>query len=100
LRNAGAADASFAADRLVADAMKASIGGKDFGSRPKCLFVSVQRRFHMIFVGRISVQDTVLRDQAMSTLGQKDLVAKFDRLVRLPALNQIRVSLKDRVDLF
>ena len=54
----------------------------------------------MIFVRRISIQDAVLGDQTMSALGQKDFVAKFDRLVHLAALNQVRVSLKDRVDLF
>jgi hypothetical protein len=40
-----------------------------------------------------------LREQAVSALGQKDLVAEFDRLVHLAALDQVCVRFKDRVKL-
>jgi len=36
----------------------------------------------------------------VSALGQKDLVAEFDRLVHLAALDQVCVRFKDRVKLF
>ena len=60
LGNAGAADTGLAADLLVVRAIKATIRGEDFGSGTKCLSMSLQRGLHMVFIGRVSIQDTVL----------------------------------------
>src|SRR5436309_9278221 len=62
LRNAGASDTGFAANLLVVGAIKATIGGENFRSGAEGLLVTTQRGAHMVFIGRITVQDAVLSD--------------------------------------
>ena len=62
LGNAGAGDAGFAAGLLIVGAIKATIGGKDIRSGPEGLLVITQRGLHMVFIGRITVQDAILSD--------------------------------------
>ena len=54
----------------------------------------------MVFIGGIAIQDSILCDEAVSALGQKNLVAELDRFIRLAALDQVGMGLKDRVDFF
>jgi len=41
----------------------------------------------MVGVGRIAVQHLIVGDQALGALGEKNLVAKFHRLLRLAPLD-------------
>ena len=50
-------------------------------------------------IGGITLKYIVLGDQTSGTFSQKDLVAKFDRFLYFPPLDQIGMSFKDRVDL-
>src|SRR5208282_5577081 len=63
------------------------------------LLMTIQRRSHMVGIGRVSFQYLVVSDQALTTLCQEDLVAEFHWLARLAPLDQIGVRLKDGVDL-
>src|SRR6266849_9636761 len=53
----------------------------------------------MVGVERIAVQHLIVGDQTLGALGQKNLVAKFHRFLRLAPLDQIGVGLEDGVDL-
>src|SRR6266550_8294450 len=53
----------------------------------------------MLFVDGISVQHVILRDQAARAFGEEDLVAKLDRRLHLAALDEVRVGLKNRIEL-
>src|SRR6266576_1066429 len=53
----------------------------------------------MLFVDGISVQLVILRDQAARAFGEEDLVAKLDRRLHLAALDEVRVGLKNRIEL-
>src|ERR1700752_3040524 len=53
----------------------------------------------MLFVDGISVQHFILRDQAACAFGEEDLVAELDRRLHLTALDEVRVGLKNRIEL-
>src|ERR1700694_6083782 len=53
----------------------------------------------MLFVDGISVQHVILRDQAARAFGEEDLVAELDRRLHLAALDEVRVGLKNRIEL-
>ena len=53
----------------------------------------------MLFVDGISVQHSILRDQAARAFGEEDLVAELDRRLHLAALDEVRVGLKNRIEL-
>src|SRR5207247_9387070 len=72
LGNAGAADPGFAAGLLVVSAIKATIGGEDFGSGTECLSMRPQGGHHMVFIGGISIQDAVLSDEAVCAFGEEE----------------------------
>ena len=59
--------------------------------------MTVQRRLHLVAVGRIALQHLVVGDQTLRALGQEDLVPEFHRLAFLASLDQVRVVLEDRV---
>jgi len=50
-------------------------------------------------IGRITLKHAVLGDQTAGTFSEKDLVAKLDRFLHFPPLDQIGVGFKNRVDL-
>ena len=54
----------------------------------------------MILIGGVPVQDAILRDQAVSTLSEEDLMPEFDRSIDFAALDQIGVGFEDRIDFF
>ena len=66
---AGAGDAGLNTFLLVVLVIEATISGKDLGRQPKRVLVIVQCGFHMIFIGRVALQNAVLGDQAVSTFG-------------------------------
>ena len=53
----------------------------------------------MDVIGGIALKHAVLCDQTVGTFSEKDLVAKLDRFLYFPSLDQIGVGFKDRVDL-
>ena len=53
----------------------------------------------MDVIGGIALKHAVLCDQTVGTFSEKDLVAKLDRFLYFPPLDQIGVGFKDRVDL-
>ncbi len=53
----------------------------------------------MDVIGGIALKHAVLCDQTAGTFSEKDLVAKLDRFLYFPPLDQIGVGFKDRVDL-
>ena len=53
----------------------------------------------MNFVGRISFQHLVLRDQALRAFGEEDLVAELDRRAHLATLDQVGMGLEDGINL-
>lgn len=61
--------------------------------------MTLKRRRDVDVIGGITLKYIVLGDQTSGTFSQKDLVAKFDRFLYFPPLDQIGVSFKDRVDL-
>src|ERR1700730_2792294 len=54
----------------------------------------------MLFIVRVSVQHLVLCDQAVGAFSEKHFVAKLNRSQYLAALDQIRVGLKNGIELF
>src|ERR1700730_13159517 len=54
----------------------------------------------MLFIITVSVQHLVLCDQAVGAFSEKHFVAKLDRSQYLAALDQIRMGLKNGIDLF
>ena len=95
LRNARTVDTRFAAGLLVGGVIKATIRGKDLGGMTESFLVSLQARLHMIFIRRVSVQDAVLRDQALRALSQEDFMTELDGFVDLSSLNEIGMWFED-----
>src|SRR5258708_11323380 len=87
------------ARRHVLFAEEAAIRSIQFGDVAEGLLVAFQRNNHVLFVDGISVQHFILRDQAVRAFGEKDLVAEFDRRLHLAALDEVRVGLKNRIEL-
>ena len=61
--------------------------------------MTFERRRNVDMIGGIALKHAVLGDQTAGTFSEKDLVAKFDRFLYFPPLDQISVGFKDRVDL-
>ena len=61
--------------------------------------MTLKRRRDVDVIGGITLKYIVLGDQTSGTFSQKDLVAKFDRFLYFPPLDQIGMGFKDRVDL-
>src|ERR1700758_4991723 len=65
---------------------------KDFG-------MAFEGRRHMHLVRGISLQYFILRDQALRTFCQENLVAKFEGRSNFSALDQIGMGFENRIDL-
>src|ERR1035437_1652894 len=83
----------------IVGTVKAPIAGVHFGRMLEDLLMTVQRSLHLGAVGGIAVQNLIVGDQALGTLGQEDLVTEFHRLALLAPLDQVRVGLEDGVHL-
>ena len=98
LRNADELHSAILACFDVLIAEKAAVTTVPIGSQTESLLMILQRRFDMDVIGGITFKHVVLGDQTAGTFSEKDLVAKLDRLLYLPPLDQISVGFKDRVD--
>src|ERR1017187_6277922 len=78
------------AGRLVDDgpAFSRSVR-RHFGRMLEDLLMTVQRSLHLGAVGGIAVQNLIVGDQALGTLGQEDLVTELHRLALLAPLDQM-----------
>jgi len=83
-------------DVLIAE--KASVGTVPIGSQTEGFFMTLQRWCDVDVIGGITLKDAVLGDQTAGTFSEKDLVAKLDRFLYFPPLDQIGVDFEDRVD--
>src|ERR1039457_4122664 len=81
----------------IVGTVKAPIAGVQLGRMLEDLLMTVQRSLHLGAVGGIAVQNLIVGDQALGTLGQEDLVTELHRLALLAPLDQVRVGLEDGV---
>jgi hypothetical protein len=79
-------------------AEETAVQAPQFGTTPERLLVAVQRGFHLVLVGRISIQHSVLGDQTASTFSQEDFVPEFNIFENLTPLDQIGVRFENRED--
>jgi hypothetical protein len=87
------------ASLAVLIAEKPSVRAVQSWSKTKGLLMTLERRRDLEVIGGITLKDIVLSDQTSGTFSEKDLVAKLDRFLHFPPLDQIGVSFKNRVDL-
>src|SRR5213078_1925472 len=99
LRNAHDLDAITLARCQVLFAEEAAIRAIQFRDPTKGLPMVPKGRSHMDFVGRVSLQHLVLRDQALCAFGEKDLVAELDGRAHLASLDQVGVRFKNGINL-
>src|SRR6266480_1857065 len=99
LRNAHDLDAITLARCQVLFAEEAAIRAVQFRDPTKGLPMVPKGRSHMDFVGRVSLQHLVLRDQALCAFGEKDLVAELDGRAHLASLDQVGVRFKNGINL-
>ena len=99
LGDAGQTDANLLGDLDIPFTVETAIGTVEVGRMAEGFPVTLKRRFHVILIGRVSLQDSILRDQPARTLGQKDFVSELDWLVDLAPLDPIGVRFKNRVHL-
>ena len=97
LRNADELHISARFDVLIAE--KASVRTVPSGSQTESLLMTLQGRLDVDMIGGIALKHAVLGDQTAGTFSEKDLVAKLDRFLYFPPLDQIGVGFKNRVDL-
>src|ERR1019366_5061992 len=95
LGNAHLLDSSLLAAVHIVGTVKAPTGGVQIGSMLEDLLMTIQRSLHLGGVGGIAVQNLIVGDQALGTLGQEDLVTELHRLALLAPLDQVRVGLED-----
>ena len=98
LRNADKLHSAILACFDVLNAKKAAVTTVPMGSQTESLLMTLQRRFDVDVIGGITFKHAVLGDQTAGTFSEKDLVAKLDRLLYFPVLDQISVGFKDGVD--
>src|SRR5260370_28738609 len=77
--------------------VKAAIDGVELGRKLEEVLMTVQGSLRVGGIGGIAVQNLIVGDQALSALGQEDLVTEFHRLTLLTPLDQVRVVLEDGV---
>jgi len=99
LRNAEELHSAILACFDVLSAEKASVRTVPMGSQTESLLMTLQRRCDVDVIGGITFKHAVLGDQTAATFSEKDLVAKLHRFLYFPALDQIGVGFKDRIDL-
>jgi len=83
-------------DILIAE--KAAVRTVPIGSQTESLLMTLQRRYDVDVIGGIALKHAVLGDQTAGTFSEKDLVAKLQRFLYFPSLDQIGVDFEDRVD--
>src|ERR1017187_3687661 len=71
----------------IVGTVKAPIAGVQLGRMLEDLLMTVQRSLHLGAVGEIAVQNLIVGDQALGTLGQEDLVTELHRLALLAPLD-------------
>ena len=98
LRNTDELDAANLTQSDVVLAEKPPIGAVEVGSKAEGFFVTLQRPLDVILIGGVALQNTVLRNQPPRAFSEKDLMAKLDRFLYFPPLDQIGVDLEDRID--
>ena len=98
LRNADELHSAILACFDVLIAEKAAVTTVPIGSQTESLLMTLQRRFDVDGIGGITFKHAVLGDQTAGTFSEKDFVAKLHWFLYFPALDQIRVGFKDRVD--
>src|SRR5439155_17261890 len=89
LGNAYLAVSGLLAVLRIVGTVKAPIAGVELGRSLENFLMTVQRRLHLVAVGRIALQLLVVGDQALRALGQEDLVPEFHRLAFLASLDQV-----------
>src|SRR5207245_11238154 len=99
LRSAHALDAIALARSQVLCAGEAAVRAVPPRAPSKGLPMVPKGRSHMDFVGRVSLQHLVLRDQALCAFGEKDLVAELDGRAHLASLDQVGVRFKNGINL-
>jgi hypothetical protein len=77
-------------DVLIAE--KASVRTVPIGSPTETLLMTLQRRRNVDVIGGITLKHAVLCNQTAGTFSEKDLVAKLDRFLYFPPLDQIGVG--------
>ncbi len=98
LRNADELHSSILARFDVLIAEKASVRTVPMGSQTEGFFMTLKRRCDVDVIGGITLKHAVLGDQTAGTFSEKDLVAKLDRFLYFPPLDQIGVDFEDRID--
>jgi len=81
---------NFPVNQMTTGRMTCAFGADDVFLLPfrKLRFQMIDNRsLHMIAIDRIPLQHSIVGNQAMSTLGQEDLVAEFHRLQCLAPLD-------------
>ena len=99
LRNAHYLDTVSLARFHIRLAEKAAIGTVQFWGVAEGFLVAFQRRFHVLIIARIPLEHLVLGDQPLGGFREENLVAELDRCLHFAALDQIRVSLENGMDL-
>ncbi|MFH0876961.1 MAG: hypothetical protein V1863_01880 [Candidatus Omnitrophota bacterium] len=78
---------------------KSSIGTVDAGCIAKGFLVTFKRRWHVGFIRGITIEHTILSDQAVGTFGNEDFVAEFYGFQDFASLDQVGMGFKDGKDL-
>ena len=99
LRNANRLDGAAHAGRHVLLAEEAAIGAIKVRRTAEGAAMEPERRRHVNFVGRVSLQHLILGNQAFGAFGEKYLVTEFRWRAHLATLDQIGMGLEDRIDL-
>src|SRR5258705_13514703 len=80
-------------------AEEAAICAIEFRGTAERAAVALERRRHMNFVRRVSLEDLILGDQTFGAFGKEHLVAEFHGRAHLAAFDQVGMGLEDRIDL-
>src|SRR5258708_13121771 len=60
--------------------------------------VALERRHHMNFIRRVSLEHLILGDQTLGAFGEEHLMAELNGCTHLAALDQVGMGLEDRID--
>jgi len=84
---------------LVPLTVESAVATVELGSVSEVFLVVFQRRFDVLFVGRIPFEHFIFGNQSSRTFGQEYFVTKLDGRLYLAALDQVGMDFKDRKDL-
>ncbi len=79
-------------------AVEAAISTIQFGDVAKYSAMTFERSLELLLVGRVAVQNLILRNQTAGAFRQKDFMTEFDRSLHLAAFDQIGVGFEDGID--